>query len=430
MSLLQRIMARRAAVAAVRAEPVLGAPLGGRAVGGRTLMAQTPGWLGNEAGWSLLGASQSRVKSLPHVTPLTAERHATVFACGSVIAGDLAKVPLVVWQKNKDGGEARVQSHAVDYLLNVETSPGVPAQQARFDLAYSFCLRGRAYAYAPRDGAGEVTLIDGLNPDLVSEFHQGRARFYSFEDGDRVQRTAPGRSVVHMRYMALDGWTGRSPLQVAAESIGLALAGQEAAARAASGTHMRAFATIADQFDNDEDYARAARRLRAAIEDPEANGIPMLEQRGELKSLDLSAADQELLASRKFDREMIASIYRVPTFKLQITDGVKANGQQQAIDYKTDCLTHWGGLFAAFASMTLLTQAERRAGLMLTHDWDALLEPTTAELYSALKVAVGGPVMTVQEGRNKAGLGPLKAGDMLYPPANMTAPSGALGGTT
>jgi HK97 family phage portal protein len=417
MSLLQRIMGGPPQ-AAVRAEPVLkAAPV---------LRASVPDQSAANAGFHILGAQQSRVKTLPHVSPITAERHATVFACCSVIAGDLAKVPLIVWQKNKDGTEARVKDHPVDYLLNVETSAGVPAQQARFDLAYSFCLRGRAYAFAPRDGAGEVVLIDVLHPDLVGELHRGRSRFYSFTDGDEVARVVPGRSVVHLRYMALDNWTGRSPLIVAAESVGLALAGQEAAARVASGTHMRAFAKFDDFFDDAEAHKRAALQLRAAIEDPNANGIPILEK-GELKSLELKAADQELLASRKFDREMIASIYRVPTFKLQITDGVKANGQQQAIDYKTDCLTHWGGLFASFASLTLLTEAERRAGMTLAHDWDALLEPTTAELYNAIKVAVGGPVMTVEEGRTKAGLGPLTKGAVLYPPANMTAPSGALG---
>lgn len=408
------VAAPRVAPAVARAEPVL-----------RASAVPPPG--ATEAGFgSMIAAGQSRVRNLPPVSPRTAERHATVFACGNVIAGDLFKVPLLVWQRNQDGSEAEVRDHPLAYLLNVEASPGVPAAVMRYWLVYAFAIRGRSYAYAPRDGSGELELVETIHPDLVAERRTGRDRFYHFTDGGEVQRTVAARQMVHLRYMAEDGWTGRSPLQVAAESVGLALAGQEAAARAATGTHTRAFVKIEEFFEDDEAALRSARRIRAALTDPEANGIPLIE-RGEIKSLDLSAADQELLASRKFDREQIAAIYRVAPSKLQMLEhGVKANGQQQAIDHKTDCLLHWGGLAAAFMAQTLLTPAERQAGLTLVHDWDALMEPTMVEAHNAIKVAVGGPIMTPNEGRRLRGLPPVAGGNVLYPPANMTADAGAL----
>ncbi|NBE05938.1 phage portal protein [Paragemmobacter ruber] len=422
MRLMERMFGgaalRRAPVAApavARAEPVLRA-------------SSAPPAGATEAGFSSLILGQSRVKSLPPVSPRTAERHATVFACGNVIAGDLMKVPLLVWQRNRDGTEAAVEGHPLTYLLNTEASPGVPATAMRYALVYAFAIRGRSYAYAPRDGAGELELVEVLHPDLVAERRTGRDRFYSFTDGAEVQRTVAARQMVHLRYMAEDGWTGRSPLQVAAESVGLALAGQEAAARSASGTHMRAFVKMDDYFEDEEAATRSALRVRGQLNDPDANGIPLLEK-GEIKSLDLSAADQELLASRKFDREQIAAIYRVTPSKLQMLEfGVKANGQQQAIDHKTDCLLHWGGLAAAFMAQTLLTPAERAAGMTLVHDWDALMEPTMVEAHNAIKVAVGGPIMTPNEGRKMRGLPPVPGGNVLYPPANMTADAGALAG--
>jgi hypothetical protein len=36
-------------------------------------------------------------------------------------------------------------------------------------------------------------------------------------------------------------------------------------------------------------------------------------------------------------------------------------------------------------------------------------------------------MMTVEEARHRAGLGPKKEADTLYPPSNMTAPAGSLG---
>ncbi|TMV83233.1 phage portal protein, partial [Thioclava sp. BHET1] len=239
--------------------------------------------------------------------------------------------------------------------------------------------------------------------------------------GALIYRRASQRSMVHLRYMAEDGWTGRSPIEVAAESIGLALAGQEAAARAASGTQMRAVLKMEDVFEDDETYFRNARRVRASIQDPDANGIPIIGATDDIKSLELSAADIQLLESRKFDREQIAGIYRVPPSKLQMLEnGVKANTQQQAIDYKADCLLHWGGFVESQASIGFLSEGERRDGLYLTHDYDALMQATTKERYDALRSATGAPWMTPNEARLGEGLSPVAGGDDLAPAPNMT----------
>jgi hypothetical protein len=122
--------------------------------------------------------------------------------------------------------------------------------------------------------------------------------------------------MIHLRYMAEDGWTGRSPLEVAAESVGLALAGQESAARAATGVTARAVIRLRDDYEDDEARVRSARRVAAALRAPEVEGFRILGEGEDVQTLDMKAADQELLGSRKFDREQIAAIYRVPPAKL------------------------------------------------------------------------------------------------------------------
>lgn len=416
MSLFDRIM-RRDKPQAQRAEPPITAS--DRAEASGTMAPE--GWLVD--GW---GAGQSRVKTLPRVTPETAQRHATVFACCNIIAGDLAKVPLnVVQMDRRTGRMTKVRDHALAYLLNVESTFGVPAILTRFNAVYSFALRGNGYAYAPRDGGGQPLLIEHVSTDRCAMLRDGRARFYDFEDGAGVMRRAPARSMVHLRYAAADGWTGRSPLSLAPESVGLALAGQEAAARNASGVQVRGYVKLEDNFEDDEAAARGIKRIRHMLRDPDSEGWPVLGANDAIQTLDLSASDQELLASRKFDREQLAALYRMPPAKLQMLEfGVKANGQQQAIDYKTDCLTHWGAMVQDFMEISLLTRSERERGLQLVHDYDALMEATMAERYAAAQKAVGGPWMTVNEQRQAEGLQDVPEGDVLYPPANMTRDAG------
>lgn len=432
MSLIRRIRDAAAGPAPrARIEPPLSlaasladAPAGmaGPGVAGAGI-AGAGGWLHDS-----FAAGQSRVKSLPRATPTTAQRHGTVFSCCNVIAGDLAKVTLKLYQRRDDGQEMRVRDHPAAYLLNVESSPGVPAIVARFVLVYAFALRGVSYAYAPRDGAGELELIETLRQDGVSVLRHGRNRFYDFEDGAQLRRRAPGRAMVHMRYLAEDGWTGRSPIEVAAESMGLAMAGQEAAARAASGQMVSAYIRMEDAYESEEDYRRNQRRVRAALADPEGQGFPILGKDDVIQTLDMKASDIELLASRRFDREQIASIWRVPPSKLQILEyGVKANAEQAAIDYLSDCLMHWGKQVEDQLALALLTPREREGGFFLRHDFDTLLRPTTKERYEALSRAVGGPFMTPNEARLINGQAPRPDGDLLNPAPNMTRPADAAG---
>lgn len=416
MSIIGKFFGRHALPA--RVEPTVGAAVACADAPSGT--ARPVGWI-SDGGWG----TQSRVKTLPRVSAPIAQKHATVFSCCNVIAGDLSKIPLKLYRRRDDGREERVRNHPAVYLLNVESSPGVPAIVTRFALGYVFALRGNAFGYAPRDGAGDLELVEALNPDGVSVLRNGRARFYDFEDGGGVLRRSPSRTMLHMRYMALDGWTGRSPIEVAAESVGLALAGQESAARTVSGTFIRAYVSMEDQYEDDEAYLRNQRRVRAALNDPDSNGLPIVGMNDKINRLDLTAADQELLASRRFDREQLASIYRVPPTKLQILEyGVKANAEQAAIDYLTDCLLHWGKQLEDQYAISLLTERERVAGMFFRHDFDTLLRPTTKERYEALARAVGGPFISPNEARQKEGYEPTPDGDRLYPPPNMTRDEG------
>ncbi len=408
--------AEQPAPAVMRAEPPLSRDVAASAEVSGT---QNPkAWL-SEIGWGTPYPLRGR---LPRVTPDRAELHGTVAACCNNIAGDLSKVPIKLWQRQPGGVDVRVEQHALPYLLNVAGAPGVPARIVRFAMVYAYALRGNGYAYAPRDGAGEIEMIelpkDGRAPQILSA---GRARFYEFEDQGGVQRRVPSRSMAHLRYSALDGWTGRSPVSVAAESMGITLASEEAAGRTASGGTAKAVIKLADDYEDDEARARNARRVKDQITRPDADGFPVLGPDEDIKPLDLKASDMELLASRKFNREQIAGIYRMPPSKLQMLEyGVKANGEQQAIDYLTDCLLHWSVLVEAQLSLALLTESELRRGLFLRHDFGVLLQPTIKDQFEAVTKGVGGPVLTPNDGRARLGLPPVDDGDKLNPAPNMT----------
>jgi HK97 family phage portal protein len=424
MSLISRLLGRGAMVPAARIEPAPPAAPVAMAAEGQTF--DTSARL-TDLGWVNVAGGRSRVAGLPPVSPLAAQRHAVVYSCCSIIAGDLSKVPLRVMQRQADGRYAPVSLHGLTYLLNVESSPGVAASVARQAMIYAYALRGNGYAYAPRDGGGEVMLVEPVRGQQPSILRAGRDRFYDFEDGAEVRRRVPHRHMIHMRYLADDGWTGRSPIEVAAESVGIALAGQEAAARNSSGVQLRGLITMPDDYQDDEAEVRDARRIAEAIRNPNIDGFPVVRTGSKFERLDLSAADSQLLESRKFDATLLCAIYRMPPSKVQQKQyGVKANVEQESMDFLTDCLSHWGSLVEDQMSIALLTPADRAAGLVLRHDFEELLRPTRKELGEVAVRETGGPVRMIDEGRAMLGLAPLPNGEgqKLYPPPNQNGTEG------
>jgi HK97 family phage portal protein len=417
MSLMQRLLGRAALTPApARVEPAPPAA-GPVAMSASVVGVNGRGWT-DQAGWTTLGG-RSRVRTLPPVSPVGAQRHAIIFACCSNIAGDLSKVPVEVCQRQPDGRLTKVLLHPLTYLLNIEAAPGVAASVARQALTYAFALRGNGFAYAPRDGGGEVMMIEPVRGQLPAILRNGRDRFYDFEDGAEQRQRVPHRAMVHLRYLAEDGWTGRSPIEVAAESVGIALAGQEAAARNASGAQLRGLIQLPDDFVDDEAHEREAKRIAEALRNPELEGYPVVRSGSKFEKLDLSASDQQLLEGRKFDATLLCAIYRMPPSKVQQKEhGVKANVEQEAMDYLQDCLSHWGSLVEDQLAISLLTPGERESGLCLRHNFDELLRPTRRELGEVAVRETGGPVRTINEGRRILNLDPLPDGDRMYPPTN------------
>ncbi|QDL91507.1 phage portal protein [Paroceanicella profunda] len=430
MSILSGLFGRGAGAAAPRLEPVLSAagPVAVSTAGGPAGRMGTV----SDAGWIPLDGGRSRVKNLPAASPASAERQATVFACCNIIAGDLSKVRVHVMRRDADGIERRAAGHPVETVLNVEASEGLAGPVVRYAQAYALALQGEAFAWARRSGRGEVEALELVQS--VTPLRNGRRRFYEFTDADDARRRVMHRDMVHLRFGSLDGWRGRSPIRVAADSVSLALGGHDMAARGVAGVALKAYVAMPDFFRDEETAERTSRAVRRALNDEDARGIPMLEGGAMIRSLDLSPADAQLLELMKFNREQVAAIYRMPPAKLQMLEhGVKANSEQQAIDYRVDCLQTWATLIEGQYALTLLTEAERRAGFFLRHNLDALLRATTKERYDALVKATGGPIMTPNEARRADGLPPVPEGDRLYPPANMTreedgdSPSGSQG---
>lgn len=158
------------------------------------------------------------------VTTDTAESISAVYACVAAISETVGSLPLYVYKRTEKGRE-KAPRHPLYKLLHDTPNDYQTALEFREQLQRHVLLRGNAYAEIIRDNAGRPSALLPVHPDRVTILRsaQGKLLYDVVDDGGRTKRLLADE-VLHIKYHSDDGIIGRSPIQVARDTIGLALA--------------------------------------------------------------------------------------------------------------------------------------------------------------------------------------------------------------
>lgn len=292
--------------------------------------------------------------------------------------------------------------------------------------------RGNAFAYIVRDpGTYEPLELRILDPGRVRVVLKRGQLGYTFGESPRV---ISATDVIHIRALSTDGYCGLDPIRsYAADVLGLSLAqSQYASTYYAAGGAPSVYLYSATPLDDDKFNRLKGETgpLKRSLENP--HEIPVLDM-AELKSLNLSAEQTQLLGSREFALKDIANILNITVHKLngEGTGGYKSVEEENNA-FRDDTLDPWFVQFE-IEYEKLLTEAEQAAE---SHTVEAVRESLTrsnmADRANYLQKAIGGPWMSAAEGRDVDSLESLPNTGELYPPPNMTKadPNAATADTT
>jgi HK97 family phage portal protein len=231
----------------------------------------------------------------------------------------------------------------------------------------------------------------------------------------------PSEDIFHLKALTMNGLLGLSPIGMAREAIGLAIAQEQLASRWAANSAKPSGVLYTEQKLSPE----AAKRLQ---EDWKvlnsglynAGKTAVLEQGLKWQQLSMTMQDMEFIASRNFQLEEIARIYRVPMHMLgQATRTAGNSVSQLAQEYLNYSLSTWIEMWEQRIPFTFgLDPAE----LFISFDVDRLLRADIQTRFAANRVALGGTGWrTVNEVRSDEGEQAVEGGDVVFRPVN-TAP--------
>lgn len=365
------------------------------------------------------------------VTPDSAMRVSTVYACVRLIAGAIASMPVHVFKRLGDGDKERASNHTVEWVLNQQPSPLMTPFLFIEYLVTSCLLRGDGFAVIQRNLRGDILGLVTVDPSRVMVDKRGGILIYLVQDDDGKWYAVDQGDMIHIPGCGFDGRRGKSVIGWAArQGIGIALAAEEYSARFFSnGARPDVVLTFPNRM------TETTAKLLLDYWERKHQGVSkahlpaILTEGGKIEQLSLTAEDAQLMEARKF----------------QVIDICRAFGVPPYLVGETEKTTSWGsgietmGLgFVVYTLRYHLTKIEQEFNRKLLPSsrffaefvLEGLLRGDSKARAEFYKAAIGGNGvpgwLRPNEARRKENLPPDPDGDTLYtPPANAApAPAG------
>ena len=293
------------------------------------------------------------------VSEKTALQTTAVYACVRILAETIASLPLHTYRYSP-GGKEKAANHPLYHLLHSEPNPEMTSFVFRETLMGHLLLWGNAYAQIIRDGRGRVLGLYPLLPSkmLVSRTDQG-ILFYQYEKDGQTYFLS-NQEVLHIPGLGFDGLVGYSPIAMAKNAIGMAIATEEYGAKffangASPGGVLEHPGVVKDPGKIRESgnavYQGSGNSHRVAV----------LEEGMKFQPIGIPPEQAQFLETRKYQLNEIARIFRIPPHMIgDLEKSSFSNIEQQSLEFVMYTLDPWVIRWEQAIQRALLSGGEKR----------------------------------------------------------------------
>jgi HK97 family phage portal protein len=360
-----------------------------------------------------------------------------VMAATTMLAEDVAKLPWAPMRTADDGSKSIAKDHFLYDLLD-EPNDYMNGLEMREMMQVGLILRGNAYALMETNGRGLPVKLHPWNPDrMIPWIGSDGAIFYRPTAFDlheisileRFPALIPAENMLHIRGFSLNGLLGASRIALAREAIALGLAQEKQAVQwMGNGAKPSGMLTTDQKLD-----PAAAKRLGEDFKQHAAglsnSGKILVGEQG-LKFLpfDMTAADIEFIASRQFQLQEVARIFRIPPHMIgELSRSTNNNIAQQAQEYINYTLTGYTNRWRAKLSSHF---GLKRQNISIEFDFSDLTQADMLTRMNIWRTAIMSMVAKPDEARASFGWKPEGGqADKLQYPQNMASAGSQSTGT-
>ena len=283
------------------------------------------------------------------VTERSAMQMTAVYSCVRILAEAVAGLPLHLYKYTDDGGKEKAIHHPLYRLLHDEPNPEMSSFVFRETLMTHLLLWGNAYAQVIRNGKNEVIALYPLMPNKMTVDRDSNGQlYYSYYRGsDEAIRDTQNTvilkpsDVLHIPGLGFDGLVGYSPIAMAKNAIGMAIACEEFGAKFfANGA---APSGVLEHPGTIKDPARVRDAWQSQFGGSSNSGkVAVLEEGMKYTPISISPEQAQFLETRKFQINEIARIFRVPPHMVgDLEKSSFSNIEQQSLEFVKYTLDPW-----------------------------------------------------------------------------------------
>jgi HK97 family phage portal protein len=362
------------------------------------------------------------------VNGYTALTFSAFWAAVSIISGDSASLPLVLYKRTSDGGKERFVDHKTYELLHDSPNPEMTSMVFRETVQGHVLTWGNGYAEIERDRLGRPQALWPITPDRVTPFRDGVRLRYRVTNTRGAESILDPANVLHIPGLGYDGTIGYSIVTMARESIGMGLATERF-----GGTFFGNGSTFGGVLSHPgkltkeakQDIRESVGQLHTGVD--RAHRFLILAENMKYERLGIPPNDAQFLETRRFQVSEIARWFNIPPHKLgDLERATFSNIEQQDIEYYRACLRRWLVRWEQELNRKLISPLERKQQF-IKHNVEGLLRGDSAarsEFYSKM---FGIGALSINDILELEDMNPIGAeGDVHYVPANMMSAENAM----
>jgi HK97 family phage portal protein len=407
------------------------------------------------AEWLLDIFNGGRTDSGIRVSELTALQVSTVLACVNIIANGVSSLPLLVYEKSISDGRVAskvAHTHPLFDLLHTEPNPEMSSVTFRKTAQCHALLWGNAYIEIQRNEDNKIIALWPRNPSRTrpirllqatkiegTDYPRGTLCFEVNEsmvgssiaaedstDNDEfaIKRIVLAEDMIHIPGLSLDGRLGQPTIQLARQSVGLALATEKYGAKF-FGNSARPAGVLEVAGTLTPKALETLRRSWAEAHGGEnAHKIAALEQGVKFTKIAATPEEGQYLETRKFQRVEIAGVFGVPA---RMVDGdehaARSTAEQSSIEFVLFCLGPWLAAWEGELRRKLFAKIGRASGkYSAKFDTRRLMYPDAESRSKFYAAGKNWGFLSTNDVRELEGLNPHTgpSGDQLWRPTQVT----------
>jgi HK97 family phage portal protein len=277
-------------------------------------------------------------------------RVAAVWSCVRVLSETIASLPISLYERDENNQKKVKSDNPLNALISQQPSPLFNSFMFFERIMVDLSLDGNSYAYIERNNGGFPIGLHPIKCNDVDVFisPKGRGVYYEIKQSDseniypKVGRVN-GIDMIHIKGLSTNGIQGKSPIQMAAETLGIALAlDKHAGAYFKNGSQLGGILKHPGTLKPE-----TAKRLRESWSNnysgtSNTGKTAILEEGMDFQARTIPNNQAQFIESRQYQISDICRIFRVPNHLVNdLSNATYSNIEAQQIDFVVHTITPW-----------------------------------------------------------------------------------------